>query len=450
MVCSSSQSQAPGIINTSNRMNSILLLLLFCVLNSPPLLADQVDPEQQKTDDPPTEVNQSTGIEEISQLAGPNGVQQELRLDEERRHSFAGRELFKPWFDWKEEQQDEHGLALGFKAWFLFQTTSGSMSDDYAAGGIYRLQGSWTAFSGDSGQVGRIEWRVEKRSGLGSMLAPADLSGEIGITTLNTAFGYSDTFTTDISVLNWTQGFADHKFGYAIGRLASDVYSDSFAFSTFSRGYLNRSFLFNPTQGSTGVGSLGMVTKGFITDQTWLGAHIYDGNAVSGDFDIDTFRQHEWLKEVEIGWAPSFSRRYTDRIQFLYWQKDERVEAGVSSGKGWVVTTSYQMEDRILAFFRIGKSDGGAGVPAEKAASTGVEFTPRNGQALTLGLGWAKPSEDTYGPGLDDEYVTELSYRFQLTKSISILSDLQLVLNPALNPDEDRVWVLGFRASLAL
>jgi porin len=428
-----------------------LLLFLFCVLITPPLLADKVDPKQKTEDDPQTEDNQQTSVEEIPQLAGPNGVFQELKLDEERRNSFVGHDLFKPWFDWKQEQQDEHGLALGFKAWFLIQAASESLSDSNdAAGAIYRLQGSWTAFSGNSGQVGRIEWRVEKRAGLGSMLAPADLSGNIGVAALNTAFGYSDTFTTDISVLNWTQGFRDYKFGYAIGRLASDVYSDSFAFSTFSRGYLNRSFLFNPTQGSTGVGSLGMVAKGFVTDQIWLGAHIYDGNAVSGDFDFDTFKQHEWLKEVEIGWAPSFTRRYTDRIQFLYWHKDERAEAGVSSGKGWVVTASYQVGEKFLSFFRVGSSDGGAGVPAEKAASTGVEFTPKDGQALTLGLGWAKPSEDTYGPGLHDEYVTELSYRFQLTKSMSLLSDLQLVLNPALNPAKDRVWVLGFRASLAL
>jgi hypothetical protein len=65
-------------------------------------------------------------------------------------------------------------------------------------------------------------------------------------------------------------------------------------------------------------------------------------------------------------------------------------------------------------------------------------------------LGWAKPSEDTYGPGLSDEYVAEVSYRLQLTKNVSLLSDIQLVFNPALNPAEDRVWVLGFRTNLAL
>jgi porin len=115
-----------------------------------------------------------------------------------------------------------------------------------------------------------------------------------------------------------------------------------------------------------------------------------------------------------------------------------------------VVTASYQTGEKLLSFFRVGRSNGGAGVPAEKAASAGVEYSPRAGRALTVGLGWARPSEDTYGPGLRDEYVAEFSYRFQLTKNFFLLPDIQIVFNPALNPAENRVWVLGLRASLAL
>jgi porin len=115
-----------------------------------------------------------------------------------------------------------------------------------------------------------------------------------------------------------------------------------------------------------------------------------------------------------------------------------------------VVTASYQTGEKLLSFFRVGRSNGGAGVPAEKAASAGVEYSPGAGRALTVGLGWARPSEDTYGPGLRDEYVAEFSYRFQLTKNFFLLPDIQIVFNPALNPAEDRVWVLGLRANLAL
>jgi hypothetical protein len=219
-------------------MRNTLLLVLLYALNTQPLLADQIDPEQKAEDDPQVEVEDQPDIGEIPQLAGPNGVTEELNRNAEERDAFDGPDLFEPWFNWKEEQLEKHGLSLGFKAWFLIQTASESMSySDDAAGSIYRLQGS---------------------------------------------------------------------------------------------------------------------------------------------------------------------------------------------------------------------SNGGTGVPAEKAASAGVEYSPRVGRALTAGLGWARPSEDTYGPGLGDEYVTELSYRLQLTKNFSLLPDVQIVFNPALNPAEDRFWVLGLRASLAL
>ena len=213
---------------------------------------------------------------------------------------------------------------------------------------------------------------------------------------------------------------------------------------------MNRAFLVNPTLATTGIGALGAVAKGFVTDQLWLGSQVYDGNAASGDFDLDTFEEHEWLKSVEIGWAPAISRYKTDRIQFTYWDKDERQKAGVPTGSGWVVSASYQMTDRFIPFTRFGHSDGGAGVAADRAASIGFEYAPRKDQAWSFGAGWAEPSEKTYGPGLKDEYVFETSYKFQLWPNASLTPDVQLLLDPANNPAESSVWVFGLRAILTM
>jgi porin len=291
---------------------------------------------------------------------------------------------------------------------------------------------------------------VENRSEAFTDLAPASLSAELGVATLNTGFGYSGNFDTDLAVFNWTQGFANNRSGVAIGRLAFDAYLDAFPFQTFSRGFINRSFLLNPTLATTGIGALGIVAKGYVSDQIWVGGQIYDGNAVSGDFDWDTFDQHEWLKSLEIGWSPSFARRNKDRIQFTWWEKDARREAGIPAGKGWAVSDAYQWTERWHPFLRFGHSDGGAGVAAEDAASVGVEMKPRMDQAWSIGLGWAKPSRKTHGRGLDDEYVLETSYKFQLSANSSLTPDLQYVRDPAKNPAESHVWVVGLRAILTL
>jgi porin len=382
---------------------------------------------------------------------GPEGVTQKLNIAEERTSTFSTPGWVQPYYDWKKRLKKNYGLSIGLSAYWLYQKAGESLSnEDDAVGGIYRFQGSWTAFGKGTGHPGRLEWRIENRSAVGSNLSPSQLSGEIGAAALNTGFGYSDNFKTDLSVLNWTQVFADQRAGAAAGRLGFDAYLDAFMFQSFSRGFLNRAFVLNPTMGTTGIGALGAVAKGFVIDQLWVGGQIYDGNAVSGNFDFETFKEHEWLKALEVGWAPSISRYKTDRVQFTYWAKDARQKAGVPKGSGWVVSASWQVTDRFVPFTRFGHSDGGAEVAAESAASIGFEFSPGKDQAWSLGVGWAKPSKKTFGPGLKDEYVFETSYKFQLWRSFSLTPDVQLLLDPANNPAESRVWVFGLRAFLSI
>ena len=41
---------------------------------------------------------------------------------------------------------------------------------------------------------------------------------------------------------------------------------------------------------------------------------------------------------------------------------------------------------------------------------------------------------------------TEAFYRFTVTDNLALTPDVQLVRHPALNPGEDVLWALGFRA----
>ena len=225
-----------------------------------------------------------SGYHNMPVFGGPSGVSGELAEGNEVRESLttpaATQRVFDPWFEWKRGLKQDHGFTVGFNAYWLYQGASGSLGDeDDAFGGIYRLQGNWALFGGDGGNTGRLEWRIENRSKSFTELGPSSLSGELGIAALNSGFGYSDRFDTDLAVLNWTQGFRENTSGFAVGRLAFDAYLDAFPFQTFSRGFINRSFLINPTLATTGIGALGAVAKGFVSDNLWVGGHIYDGNA---------------------------------------------------------------------------------------------------------------------------------------------------------------------------
>jgi len=347
--------------------------------------------------------------------------------------------------------QQDSSVSLGLQVYALYQEASYSLDgrDSNAFGNINRFFGDWTVFRGDTGNLGRFEWRIESRSHVGNFQAPGSLASATGIAALSPGFGYSEDFEPDFAILNWTQIFANGRGKIVAGRLAFDLYFDDFPFLTYTRGFMNRSFIVNPTVPTAGSGALGGVVEGFVTDHIWLGAQIFDANALSGEFDWDTGEEGEWLKVVEIGYTPSMAERYNNRIQFTYWEKDERTLAGVSKGSGWAVSAIQQL-DKYLPFVRFGHSDGGAGVVAESAISAGVEIEHHSDNVWTVGAGWAKPSRKTFGPGLDNETVLETSYTFQLSKKFSITPDVQVVFNPANDPSRSSVWIFGLRALFSM
>jgi len=83
--------------------------------------------------------------------------------------------------------------------------------------------------------------------------------------------------------------------------------------------------------------------------------------------------------------------------------------------------------------------------------STGFGYHPasRSDDILGIGLSWARPSVETYGSALIDEYTAELYYRYQLTQLFSVTPDMQYLINHALNPDEENVLVIGLRGRLS-
>ena len=161
-------------------------------------------------------------------------------------------------------------------------------------------------------------------------------------------------------------------------------------------------------------------------------------------FDSDTVREGEWLKSFEIGWTPESSRFKSDRYLLTWWQKDERTEAGVPKGEGWAFTAARSINPQLNGFLRYGHSDGGGGVAARNAASIGFQYFPRKSQSLSMGLGWAEPADRS----LRDEYVVEAGYKMALTPQLSVMPDIQVVIDPAENPTEDSVWLFSLRTIL--
>ena len=382
-------------------------------------------------------------------IGGPSGVTGEQRNVEEIINAFRvdNRKLhLKRWHDWKASLKDRTGFSFGVNAQMLYLGAADVLADeDDSAGGIYRLQGEWELFGRGSDHTGSIVFRLENRSKIGSGIPPASLRGEIGAAATDPGFAYSDNFGTDFSVLAWHQFFANKRAAFVAGLLDFSAYLDAFHYQTISRGFLNRSFILSPTMATTGIGAMGAVAKGFVTDNLWIGGGFYDANARSGDPSFNTWDSGELLKHIEIGWTPEINRRGTDRVQLSYWYKDHLVQKSTPKGSGWLVSWSHKVADRWVPFVRGGWSDGGGGALAKRSVSAGFSYQMAFQDWLTVGLGWNKPSDKTHGKKLDNEKVLEVSYLWQLTANTSLLPDVQLIMDPAKNPEVNSTWTAGFR-----
>ena len=62
------------------------------------------------------------------------------------------------------------------------------------------------------------------------------------------------------------------------------------------------------------------------------------------------------------------------------------------------------------------------------------------GNKLGVGINWSEVD------GSDDQYTSEIFYLIQVASSFEITPDIQWIKNPALNPDESSITVLGLRA----
>ena len=163
--------------------------------------------------------------------------------------------------------------------------------------------------------------------------------------------------------------------------------------------------------------------------------------------NFDTFfEDNEYFTHIEVGLTTSQQRIYLDNVHITLWHSDRREEAGIPSDWGMAFSAAKFINNAWMPFLRGSFSDKGTGV-VKDSISTGVGYYFGSSTDLVgLGLNWSNPTEST----LDDQYTAEIFYRFQLAQNIAITPDIQFLVDPALNPDEDFIVVFGLRARIAL
>ena len=370
-------------------------------------------------------------------FGGPNAVENQIADD-----------FGETWDDWKQDLKDDYGLVLSFDYAGVALTANETFDDKVGSGGIARAFGTFDLFDVENGT---LIYKFEHRHAYGSV-SPFDFSlGQIGYVGLQEpAFNDSDFRTQN---LYWRQRMNGGRSTLIAGVLDVTDYVDAFALASPWLHFMNFAF----STGSAAIGlpndaAVGVAYGTLLSDNLYMIAGITDTNGDPSDpfrgFG-NFFSDNEYFTSVEIGWTSSHERIILDNAHVTLWHKDRQEELGVPSGWGAAFSYSTYLNDNFMPFVRGAYTDD-AGSLLQKSLSLGFGYQAEAFSGLLgAGLNWGEPNEDTFGPGLDDQYAIEAFYRVPVGDRFAVTADAQLIKDAALNPDESTLWLFNVRTRFA-
>jgi len=394
-----------------------------------------------------------TDMDSHASFGGPGSVVSQIDADEKPKEPIFDHDAvpgdLQPYDDFKVRLREEHGLAFGVDYNMLLQLAGESSGHTNAAGGVFRMFGSWTVLGPNTDNTGSIEFKVENRHRLGTDIAPQALGGEVGYAGL-TAVPFSDAGSL-LTNLYWHQSLRDGRFAYVVGIVDVTDYVSVYGLVNPWTDFSNLAFSTDPTIAAPDQG-FGAALRWSIADHYYVLAGLADANGAPSDpwDSVESFFDDgEYFKHLELGWYDTWETRVENNIHLTLWQVDERTAARIPDGWGAAFSFSRKIDGRWLPFLRVGYADG-SGALLERSLSAGFGYyTPDEQGVFGLGLNWGRPNSETFGSDTRDQYTVEAYYRLQLADHLTLTPDIQLIKDPALNPGEDFVWVAGLRARLA-
>jgi len=383
-------------------------------------------------------------------LDGTLSGQGDLEDDEKPHSSFLRLPTaLEGWFAWKAQIAQDYGLSFGGSYGVLGQHYTDSLiGEEDSVGGKFAFNLSYEAFNRGDPDAFIIDMVIEDRGPIGTEEPP--LWAGLGTGSIVPTAATWGEFNLGVTQFYVRQNLFDNRFQYTVGKIFAPNFINAYPFFDDNRQFLNQTFSTSPTipsplRGFGAVGALYPVENSGL----YLKGGIYNANSDDTGITIDNFfEKKEFFYQGEIGWSslarsgvPIQARGPMDTNNFSLtpWYKDEQ-ENGIPKAKGIAFNANYLIREDTMIFMRGGWSDGWV---IDKNFTAGFGWRPFEAYSDLFGFGggWANPTNDA----LDTQYTLEAFYRFHLTPNLAFTPDVQLMFNPALNPNVDTLWAFGLR-----
>ncbi len=339
----------------------------------------------------------------------------------------------------------EIGIRYSLQQTFTYVTLSDVMqgADNFALY-TFDLQGKWAIFDAPAaGSAAWLSYHIEAQSGLGT--AADDQSAASNLGSISDPTGIlSSKEGFRISELAWQQSFSDGQIVIVAGVVNQGDYFDANAYANSGRGQFINSALINSMVLPLPSYNFGFNVQWQPQDEWYamFGGSI--GNAGPGDAPWEDFESDFWSVQCEVGYAP---KDFCGLGPGIYRVQPFVARAGgpVQGGLGFNVQQQLGADSPFGVFARVGfgGSDVSAGAKAQVGAGLVVHAPfseaglkrKRDNDLLGIGFVWSQPSESSSTIFHENEYVLETFYALQLSPTVKLQPDVQIVWDPAFNPD---------------
>ena len=438
-------SNSPCAVRTSDRgvrgLNRMVLLLAAALLAAMPAVCLSEPAEEQAAGDRSWETE------------SPDVVTNQLKTNRDDTSPLIKQRPLEAWANWKSEFAEDTGFQFNIDYIAFNYQASDSVGEDSSASGVLRAYGKWDILGRGSNDTGSLIFKTENRDAYDGV-APQDFGFELGyVGLIHCCASNQGARTTN---LYWRQSWMDQRVVNYTGFIDITDYTDVYAMASPWTGFSNLVFATGSgTMGGLPDGAFGTMVATWLSDSIYVIAGIADANADQADlFDgFNTFfDEFETFKNIDIHWTPSKDEIFFNNIHLSFYQIDEREEAGTNDGYGVSFSATRGVDNKFLPFIRAGwGKDGNSLLEASVSVGLGYQDQTIAGEGLFgIGLNWGRPNEDTFQADLDDQYTAEVFYRWEVMRGLQITPSIQLISDPALNPDDDFISVFGVRARVVL
>ena len=311
----------------------------------------------------------------------------------------------------------------------------------------------WSVFDArGAGTAGWISAQIEYQTAIGTSGPTQTAQTNVGAVT-NPTGAWLTRSGFQVPELAWQQSFdAGHVVALA-GVINQANYLDTNAYANNGSGQFINSALIDSMVLPLPAYNYGLNLQ-WQPNNDWYTLLGYSvGNATAGQTPGTNFSWESWSLEWETGYAPSDVLGLGPGV---YRVQPFLARNGAVQG-GLAINLQQQLgRNSPLGWFgRFGF--GGSQVSGGAKAQVGTGFVMQaplkymgwvpqlSNDLVGVGFVWSQPSATTKTVYHNDEYVLETFYTLQLTPLSQLQPDLQLVWNPAFNPDPGPAVVFQFQ-----